>query len=277
MGVAAAALSLVAVLTGAGIAVWQAQVARTERDTAIREQTRARASSGFLQSLLQQATPDRPLTATELLDRGTAQLDRSQDMDEAVLAFLRYEISTHYLRFNQTDRELALLVQSAEGARRAGDFDLAAAAECAAGWSLAYRDLPAAKIHVAEGERLLAGLSRPSLVAGSDCLRAQARVLEGEGRFDEAIALIESRLPGLPAPTATTWTRSSLLRTQLSDLYSRVGRLKDALRVNEESLAEIRQRGQAGTLTEFAALNNIAGNLNRMGEVVDAARGTASC
>ena len=158
-GVAAAASSVVAVLAGAGVAVWQAQVARTERDTAIREQTRARASSGFLQSLLQQATPDRPLTATELLDRGTAQLDRSQDMDEAVLAFLRYEISTHYLRFNQTDRELALLAQSAEGARRAGDFDLAAAAECAAGWSLAYRDLPAAKIHVAEGERLLAGLA----------------------------------------------------------------------------------------------------------------------
>ncbi len=75
-GVAAAATALAAILAGAGIAMWQADVARAERDTAIREQDRARASSAFLQSLLQHASPTRPLTPTELLDRGAAQLDR---------------------------------------------------------------------------------------------------------------------------------------------------------------------------------------------------------
>jgi tetratricopeptide (TPR) repeat protein len=270
VGVAAATAATLAVLAGAGAAIWQARVAGLERDAAIREETRARASSGFLQALLQQATPDRPLTATELLDRGTAQLDAS-DMDEDVLAYLRYEISTHYLRFNQTDRELALLAKSADGARRAGDLDLAASAECAAGWSMAYRDLPAARLRIAEGERLLAGIGRPTLRAQSDCLRAAARVLEGDGQFEAAIALMENRLPTLPPATATTWTRRSLLRTQLSDLYTRVGRIKDAYRVNTDGLAEVRQRGQAGTLNEFTAINNIAGNLNRMGEVVEAA------
>ena len=37
--------------------------------------------------------------------------------------------------------------------------------------------------------------------------------------------------------------------------------------MNEASLAEIRRRGQAGTLNEFGAINNVAGNLMRMGEV----------
>ena len=206
-----------AVLTGAGIAVWQAQVARSERDTALRQQERARASNSFLQSLLQQASPDRPLTATELLDRGTEQLDQAVDMDPGVLAYLRYEISTHYLRFNQTDREVALLVKSADGARQVADFDLVAAAECAAAWSLAFRDLPAAQRRAAEGERALAIVDRPTFAAETDCLRARVRVLEADGRVDEAIGVFEMALPQLPPPTAATWTRLSLLRSQLSD------------------------------------------------------------
>ena len=40
--------------------------------------------------------------------------------------------------------------------------------------------------------------------------------------------------------------------------------------MSEVGLVEIRERGQAGTLNEFTALNNVAANLMRLGEVRDA-------
>jgi len=135
VGVAAAAASLAAILAGAGVAVWQAQVARAERDLAVQQRARAQASSGFLQSLLQQAG-SKPLTVTELLDRGTAQLNAATGMDPGVLAFLQYEISTHYLRFNHTERQVALLTRSAASAHQAGDPELIALAQCGAAWAL---------------------------------------------------------------------------------------------------------------------------------------------
>jgi serine/threonine-protein kinase len=264
---AGAAVAAVAILAGAGVAVWQARVARTERDTARVQQARAEASSGFLQSLLQQASPDRPLTATELLDRGAEQLEATTDISDSVLAFLQYEISTHYARFNQTTRELSLLTRSAASARRAGDENLVAAAECAAAFVLAFRDLDGARARLTAGEAAYAKVAEPGFEARADCLKARARVLEMQGHVDEAIRLLETEIPRLPPPTRETWARHQFLTSHLSDLYRRVERYRDALALTEENLAGILARGQAGTLNEYGARNNIAGNLVRLGEV----------
>jgi eukaryotic-like serine/threonine-protein kinase len=267
VGVAASAAVLLAIVAGAGVAVWQAQVARAERDAARVQQDRSDASNGFLQSLLQQASPDRPLTATELLDRGTKQLDQAEGVDESTLAFLRYSISTHYLRFNQTDRELALLTQSAAGARQAGDYDLLAAVECSASWSVAFRDVAEATAHLTNGEQALARVTVPSFDAQTDCLRARSRVLDLQGRAVDAIRLLEEHLPRLPPPPAAAWAELALVKTQLGGLYARVERFSESLQMAEEHLADVRRRGQAGTLNEFGALNNVATYLARVGEV----------
>ncbi len=266
VAVAASAAALAAVLTGAGAAIWQAGVARAERDAALLQQARAQASSGFLQSLLQQAGVDTPLTATQLLDRGAAQLDADTTMDPAVLAFLQYEISTHYLRFNQTDREVALLTKSAAGARRAGDRPLEAAAQCAAAWSLAQRDLAEAKARLAGGLEAMHGLAAPPFRVRADCLRARGRVLDADGQRADAIALLETELPRLTLDTEADWSRRSLVRTQLTDLYRQDDRVADALRMNEDGLADVRRHGQAGTLNEFGGMNNVAAALARLGE-----------
>jgi serine/threonine-protein kinase len=254
-----------ALVVGAGVALWQAQVARAERAAALAQQARSEASLGFLQSLLQQASPDRPLTATELLDRGTKQLDQATAMDDSVLAFLRYEISTHYLRFSQADREAALLAKSAENARRAGDVDLEAAARCAAAWSLAPRERTQAKALLAEGERALAGIKAPSFDARADCLRARARVLEFEGQTDQAITLLEAGQRDL-VPQGRQWNKHLLLRTQLAGLYERVDRLEEGLHIREQGLADARRRGEIGTLNEFVGMQNVATSQLRVGE-----------
>lgn len=117
------------------------------------------------------------------------------------------------------------------------------------------------------GEQALARVSAPSFYASSNCLRASSRVLDVQGRPDAAIQLLDERVPLLPPAPPSEWAALSLLSTQRAVLYRRVGRYKDALRLSEEVLAEVRRRGQGGTLNEFGALNNLAASLNRVGEV----------
>jgi len=266
VGVAAATVSLVAVLAGAGVAAWQAHVARTERDEARRQQARAQASNNFLQSLLQQAPPDAPLTATALLERGVAQLDRASNLDPGVLAYLRYSISTHFLRFNQTAREVDLLDKSADGARAIADHELLAAARCGAAWSLAQQDLAGALTRIDEGERALATASAPTYKTRATCARARARVLHTQGRTDEAMTFLERQVQALEPPPAAEWAALSLAKAQLSDLYKGRERFVDELRLTEDGLAEIRRRGETGSLNEFIGMVNLAGVLARLGE-----------
>lgn len=274
VGVAASVALVVALvggLIGTATGLMRAQraeaTARAERDAALVQQSRAEASNGFLQSMLIQADPGRPLNATELLDRGTKQLDQAEGMDESTLAYLRYSISKHYLRFSQTGPELALLEQSANGARRVGDFDLLAAAECGAAWSIGLSDAAAATTHLTAGEAAIARVSAPSFHASNSCLLARSRVLDMQGRPEAAIQLLEVRVPLLPPAPPSEWAALGVLRVQRAALYRRVGRFKDALRLSEENLADVRRRGQGGTLEEFTMLNNVAAQLGRVGEV----------
>jgi eukaryotic-like serine/threonine-protein kinase len=81
LAIGAAGLVLLAVIGGAGIAVWQARVAIAERD-------RAEAVRGFIVSVFEEADPyqqfGRPLTAAELLVRARDDM-RAQFADDALL------------------------------------------------------------------------------------------------------------------------------------------------------------------------------------------------
>jgi tetratricopeptide (TPR) repeat protein len=268
VGVAAAAAVLVAVLGGAGVALWQMVEATEQRDAAVRNQRRAEAFSEFMNVLLQDAgAGGRPLTITELLDHGMGVLDRQPDLDESVAAFMRYEISRNFLMFNQTDRELRLLDRSAEGARRIGDANLLAAAECSAAWALTYRDRPAAEVKLVSAERTLAAAGSVSVFSRADCVRARARLLQASGDITGAIAALEQGLEVLDREGGLTWTGRDLLMTQLSDCYRATDRFRDAVRLSERSLDHVRRSGRAGSLAELVSLNNHAGNLIRLGEV----------
>jgi len=72
--VGAAAAIVVAVLAGAGTAVWQARVARTEQRRAEAALQRAEAVTGFIASIFKEVDPnlrgqDRPVTAFDVLNR----------------------------------------------------------------------------------------------------------------------------------------------------------------------------------------------------------------
>jgi len=273
VAVAAAVAVVAAVLVATGVSIWQAVEAGAQRDAALRQQRRAEAYSDFMGVLLQDAGAGqggKPLSTTELLDRGVLMLERQSGLDDNVTAHLWYELSRNYLLFVNAKRELELLDRAVAGAERIGDRELLAAAQCSASWNLMHLsgDASSATQRFERGGQALAAVARPSDYALLDCLRAEARLLEAQGKIDEAIAVVQEgrkRLAGVGGPD--NW-RSDVLRTQLSSLYRAGERFKEALAVSEESLRAVRDSGRTGSLAELVQLNNYSGNLCKLGEVL---------
>ena len=267
-GVGAAAAVLVAIVAGAGVAVWQMIEAGRQRDAAVQSQRRAEAYSEFMKVLLQDTgSGGRRLTVTELLDRGTQILERQQNMDDSVAAYMRYEISRHYLMFNDTARELSLLQRSAEGARRIGDANLLAAAECAAAWALVNRDRTQAEAKLAQAEAALASVAHVSSFSRADCQLARSRMLQLRGDVAGAIAAVQEGMRLIDRGEVPTWSRRDLLNTQLAAIYRATERFQDALEISGRTLEQVRASGRTGSLAEITALNNHAANVIRLGEV----------
>jgi eukaryotic-like serine/threonine-protein kinase len=265
--VAAAGVLMLSIVIGAAAALWQAHRADLQRDVALLEQQRAAAYAEFMTVLLQDAgRPDQPLTPTQMLERGVAMLDRSVDTDEAVAAPMWYELSRIHLMFMQTDREVALLERSAALAQRLHDNNLLAAAECSLAWSLVQRDLPAAERHLAAGLAALDAASPAAEYARRDCLRGQGRVMQQRGDLAGAIAVVERGMRQLHRSGPALGLGHDFLWTQLTDQYRAADRFKDALVLAQARLDEIRAAGRAGSMAELVGMNNVAGNLARIGE-----------
>lgn len=271
-GVAAVAMTVTALLAAASLATWQMRDARRQRDVAQYSRDRAEAFGDFLQTLLLDAGNDgRPLTATELLDRGAEMLDRQRGLSDHVAAYMRFEVSRLYLRFERLDREQDLLARSAEAAQRIGDTDLYAAARCATAASLATHDRAAADVMLRDAEAALAAGRTDAVLSQVDCTRARARLLRAGGDLAGAVAVASAMLTTVERDGSANESQRELLRRLLSEFYRATDRPREALRLSEQSLHSVRDAGRAGTMAELDALSAHADHLYRVGEVRTAA------
>jgi serine/threonine protein kinase len=269
LAVGAAAAVILAIAGGATGAFWQAVEAKRQRDVALQQQRRAAAYSDFMSVLLQDAgRGDQSLTPTELLDRGVSMLERQTTMDESVAAFMWYELSRSYMMFQLIDREIALLDRSAAGARRIGDQNLLAAAECSVAWALAQRDRVDAEKRFQLGQQALASVSGPADYAQADCLRAQGLLLHASGDTVRAIETIEQGRARLSVTQGTRIWQTDVLAMQLANLYRATDRFKESLALSEEGLRAVRNAGRSGSLAELFALGSYARALCGLGEYV---------
>lgn len=272
LAAATAAVVGLSLLVGAGVAVWQMREAQRQRDGARYSQQRAEAFGDFMQTLLLDAGDEgRPLTATELLDRGAAVLERQHGLPDRVAAYMRFEVSRLFLRFDRLEREAALLASSADAARRIGDTDLFAAARCAAAASLATHDHARAETAFREAQSALAAAVTQPGISRVDCARARARLLRAEGDLPGAIRAISSLLTVVQRDASVSESQRELLRSALAELYKATDRADEALRLSAQSLEKVRDSGRAGSMAELDALSKHAGHLYRAGEVLRAA------
>ena len=113
---ASAGLSAVLVVAALGAALWQARVARAERDHSQAEAARARMATAFLGRVFQGANPvlarGRTVTARDLLDSGTASIRAELRDQPEVQAPLLLIMAHAYDGLSATDKAVPLAEQA---------------------------------------------------------------------------------------------------------------------------------------------------------------------
>jgi eukaryotic-like serine/threonine-protein kinase len=114
--VAGAMAAVVSLVAGLGMALWQANAARLERDRARLEAAKAQQVSAFLRALFTSNTPlealGRPMTAQELLDRGVLRIDRELSGQPDVQASMLASLGSVYTEMGLGKQGLPLIERS---------------------------------------------------------------------------------------------------------------------------------------------------------------------
>ncbi|HEY0483171.1 MAG TPA: serine/threonine-protein kinase [Kofleriaceae bacterium] len=130
--VGAALIVVAALVTGTGVAVWQARTAERQRDRALVQLSRAEATSDLAGFLLSEATPSagRPVTSAELLARGEALVERRFAGEPALQAHMLLMLSERYHDNDQFDRWQATVDRAFALSRTSADIGLRSRAAC---------------------------------------------------------------------------------------------------------------------------------------------------
>jgi tetratricopeptide (TPR) repeat protein len=263
-----AALALVALVGGATLALWQANEARQQRDAATAQARTAEAALGFLTGVFEQADPvnamGAPLSARQLLDRGTRQIAGELGDRPEVRAPLLRALGRAYLGLDLTSEAMPLLQEALALQRERGDPAAIVRARLDLAFARTKAGDPAAEL--AELRDLLAtpsGLS-PSLEAEvrarlATALFNRSEYAEAEREFDAALAL--QRAQG-ESDANLLMAYSALLRA--------TDRREQADALIESTLAEARERLPPRHPTLAALMATHAYHLGVAGRTVEA-------
>jgi serine/threonine-protein kinase len=156
LALAAAMVVVLALVTGAGVAVWQARTAARQRDRALVELDRAEATNDLASFLLSEATPSvgRPISNADLLARGEALVGRRFADDPALRVHMLLTLAERYHQNEQYDRWQATVERAFAASHGIGDVGLRSRAACAKAAGLDDQG------RVAEADALLAAALR---------------------------------------------------------------------------------------------------------------------
>ncbi|MDX1640679.1 MAG: serine/threonine-protein kinase [Balneolaceae bacterium] len=121
VGVLAAAVAILSVLGGLGIALWQADVAKAERDIAQNEAAKAKAAQEYLVNLFEAADPaqseGREITAHEIVEKGIEQLEENLSNQPDVHAEMLKVLGRVELALGDFDQSTELLDEALQKKR----------------------------------------------------------------------------------------------------------------------------------------------------------------
>ncbi len=269
----AAAVAIVSLIAGAGLAIWQAREATRERDRARTEAEHAEKMNTLLRSMITSADPmrgeGRDVKVAALLASASARLGTELADQPALEASLRETLGETY-------RNLGLAAEAESEFQRAVALQMKAHDETGAASArvlqgIARRDqgkFPAAEVDLRAALRVLR--AKPLTFAVPQALGALLVTLRQEGRFDEAIAagdeavaILRTKFPGERVTLASTLNDLALC-------YGDQGKFGPAEKLHRESLELIRRERGTRHPQTAEAMANLAGVLDMQGRFAEA-------
>jgi len=268
MGVGVAAAAVVVLIAFAATMVVQAQRIARQRD-------RAERVSAFLVSLFEASDPDRSkgdrLTARELLDTGVARLGRELANEPETRAALLHTMGRVYFQLGRDDAaeralEQALLFRRTLSGRER--LDLAETLNELGRIYFRKGDYVRAEAdfrEVLDIRRRVLGADHPDV---GKSLHNMAALASQRGQLAEAEALYKQALSLMKK--ADDPAESGFCLMNLSGLYSRQGKLNDALDTAHEAFDLLRSSLGVEHSWTLTAMNNYAHDLYDLGEYAQA-------
>jgi hypothetical protein len=276
--VASGVVTALALVITAVFALYQMHEARVQRDQALEQTQRAEGFNDVITSLLSQVGPGgQPLTAEELLDRATAEVQTQYAQDQETLAHLLIRNSGRYYDLRKTDKEHAALVAAEAAARKTGKPLLILDVQCnTVETELSLDDLPRARERMAEANRILAD---STVDAGlySDCLRAEAQLSARDHNMPAALEQLKRAAGLLEGDGRTTGNRYSGMLSLLGNFNTRAGHFIDAnrydMQLDELHRKHHREDSVAGIIATSALAESVLdlGQLTRAKAIVEQA------
>jgi eukaryotic-like serine/threonine-protein kinase len=265
--IGAALIVVLALVSGSGIAVWQARAAARQRDRALVQLSRAEATNDLSAFLLSEATPSvgRPITNAELLARGEALVERRFASEPALQAHMLLMLSERYHENDQFDRWQATVERAFTLSRGNADVGLRSRAACVQAAVLDDQG------HEVEADSLLSGALRDlSALDDAAADETYCRVCEanmanrrGDSARGVAAALRAVQLEERRSGPAGRGFEALFL---LANGYLVAQRSADSDAVFQRLMAMLEQQGLAETRDAALVLNNWSAMLQNAGQ-----------
>ena len=235
-GAAAQAAVLAAIAAGAGVALWQARVAKQQTRIAKEEAARAAAVKGFLTSFFKSGSLEEDsgarlgrLTVQEFVERGAHKIDLGFEGEPALKNELLDVVSTLFADLSdgkQTVEYARKWQHSLESLGGSEPERARAAHRLAQGLALQSHSEDAVGVLAQSITRLRQYASQPTLLAQLLVTRAEVQTELGDlasalASVDEAIALLATPLPGDTA-AAAAYSAALFQRAEVVSLNNRI-------------------------------------------------------
>ncbi|HEY1889746.1 MAG TPA: protein kinase [Steroidobacteraceae bacterium] len=271
-GVGFAALAVLTLVGASIVTTLEMLEAHRQRDRAVLETKRAEYETQYAYELLSDLGEDgKPVTVTQLLDRGIHVLEKNYGADPRFVINSLVNISGRYMDRGDSRGEHAALVKAERLALQLGDVETTTRVQC---------DLVPNELALGETTRAaalmrdgLANLARLPAAAPSvriECGLAQARFLWSQADLDGAIAAAENVGRVLEAGQHTANPNYTTVATMLELMLGEDGRNREALDWSHRLVVALQDSGDTGSLQMMVALHNEAGILADSGDVLGA-------
>jgi eukaryotic-like serine/threonine-protein kinase len=247
----------------------QARESARQRDVARFQAQRAEASSEFMSLMLEEVGPGgKPLTPTELVDRGVQLLDRRYGDDPPFAARMLLQMSRRYMDLGNTEKQSQVLARALAIAQEQNNPDLLADVEC----TIVRTETDASRYdsaeqHMQSARAALAQAPNAEVATKVDCLRAEAEVADARADTEAAIEHLRTAQRLLEDSETTRGLQYHAVLTDLGGIYFRTSRFRETLDLNERTARALDENGRGGTSGRFRVAMNRASILLRLGEV----------